>query len=157
MLVMNVPPPLLKQLMNGLNGTVNDAKERLCYCAEMKIRLEVQLFEPLPSQLAYPTIILQNKPDDGNNNNNSSSGSNVTPNPSITTSAVTAKDDEVDHYQTWYPPLKHTLSLLSKLYGEMHYTSDGDDEDDNDEDDDDDDIEGNDVLIYLYHIQSRIL
>ena len=149
MLVMNVPPPLLKQLMNGLNGTVNDAKERLCYCAEMKIRLEVQLFEPLPSQLAYPTIILQNRPDDGSNNN-SSSGSNATLNPSITTSAVTAKDDEVDHYQTWYPPLKHTLSLLSKLYGEMHYTSDGDD-------DNEDDIKGNDVLIYLYNIKSRIL
>jgi hypothetical protein len=49
--------------------------------------------------------------------------------------------------------LKHTLSLLSKLYGEMHYTSDDDDEDDNY----DDDIKGNDVLIYLYHIQSRIL
>jgi len=146
--------------MNGLNGTVNDAKERLCYCAEMKIRLEVQLFEPLPSQLAYPTIILQNKPDDdsnGNSSSSSSSGSNVTPNPSITTSAVTAKDDEVDHYQTWYPPLKHTLSLLSKLYGEMHYTSDSDDEDDNDDDDHVGDIEGNDVLIYLYHIKSRIL
>ena len=48
---------LLKTLNKGLNKTVSDAQERLSYCAEIKMRVEVQFFEPLPSQLSYPGII----------------------------------------------------------------------------------------------------
>jgi len=137
MQIMNVPALLLKQLMNGLNGTVNDAKERLCYCAEMKIRLEVQLFEPLPSHLAYPDILEIKLTDNHSNSsvsvssgnhggsaslkgiNTSASSTIEVPsdpiNSTITTTA--AKEDADPIYHTWYPPLKHTLSLLSKLYG----------------------------------------
>lgn len=35
----------------------SDAQERLSYCAEMRLRQDVQMFEPLPSQLAYPDIL----------------------------------------------------------------------------------------------------
>ena len=48
---------LLKTLNKGLNKTVSDAQERLSYCSEMTMRAEVQFFEPLPSQLSYPSII----------------------------------------------------------------------------------------------------
>ena len=48
---------LLRTLSRGLDKTVSDAQERLSYCAEVKMRVEVQFFEPLPSQLNYPDII----------------------------------------------------------------------------------------------------
>lgn len=48
---------LLRTLSRGLDKTVSDAQERLSYCAEVKMRAEVQFFEPLPSQLNYPDII----------------------------------------------------------------------------------------------------
>lgn len=51
------PKNLLRTLSRGLDKTVSDAQERLSYCAEIKMRVEVQFFEPLPSQLAYPGII----------------------------------------------------------------------------------------------------
>lgn len=54
------------------------------------------MFEPLPSQLAYPDII--EKARNLVNNGEYSNDANVM---SI----------------TWYPPLKHTLALLSLLYG----------------------------------------
>ena len=48
---------LLKTLVKCLNKTVSDAQERLSYCSEIKMRVEVQFFDPLPSQLSYPGII----------------------------------------------------------------------------------------------------
>jgi hypothetical protein len=51
------PMSLLRTLNKGLDKTVSDAQERLSYCSEVKMRQEVQFFDPLPSQLAYPTII----------------------------------------------------------------------------------------------------
>mmetsp|Transcript_30270 Transcript_30270/g.50665 ORF Transcript_30270/g.50665 Transcript_30270/m.50665 type:complete len:558 (-) Transcript_30270:114-1787(-) len=128
MLAMPVPTPLLKQLLSGLDGTVNDAKERLSYCAEMQIRLQVQMFEPRPSHLAYPDILEEfvlNTSGKANNNDNedvvaaamaavpvipgsTGAGTGTTPTPSVVV---------VDVYQTWYPPMRQTLSLLSKLYG----------------------------------------
>jgi hypothetical protein len=51
------PRTLLRTLNKGLDKTVSDAQERLSYCSEIKMRQEVQFFDPLPSQLAYPTII----------------------------------------------------------------------------------------------------
>eukprot|EP00428_Durinskia_dybowskii_P060658 CAMPEP_0170381734 /NCGR_PEP_ID=MMETSP0117_2-20130122/14567_1 /TAXON_ID=400756 /ORGANISM="Durinskia baltica, Strain CSIRO CS-38" /LENGTH=872 /DNA_ID=CAMNT_0010637325 /DNA_START=183 /DNA_END=2801 /DNA_ORIENTATION=+ len=102
-LVMSVPSSLLHLLIDGLNGIVNDAKERLSYCAEMCIRQEVQLFEPLPSQLAYPDIL-----DDCLTNKETGGVCNSAQNSSISVSEV---------YNTWYPPMRSTLSLLSKLFG----------------------------------------
>lgn len=109
--VLPVPPTVLRLLLINLDTTVNDAKERLTYCAETKLRQEVQLFEPLPSHLAYPDIlealeekkksILTNGGDDGGH--------------AASTSTATLSPQEI--YQTWFPPMRQTLSLLSKLYG----------------------------------------
>ena len=51
------PSSLLRTLNKGLDKTVSDAQERLSYCSEIKMRQDVQFFDPLPSQLAYPNII----------------------------------------------------------------------------------------------------
>jgi hypothetical protein len=96
----NGPKPLVKELMRSLNRNISDAQERLSYCAEAKLRLEIQLFDPLPSQLAYPEILeqyLEAKKE------------------AEASSALAAP--VLDISRTWYAPLRNTLGLLSKLYG----------------------------------------
>jgi hypothetical protein len=96
-LALNVPKPVIKEVMRSLNRTVSDAQERLSYCAEIKVRQDIQLFEPTSEHLAYPDILEKN---------------------------VTLNDDGTEIPETldvisktWYPPLRATLALLSKLYG----------------------------------------
>lgn len=110
--ILPAPNALLTLLLQSLDTTVNDAKERLTYCAETKLRLEVQLFEPLPSHVAYPDILetLEEKKKRIANNSNTSNNHNSDNNEAET---ITVQDI----YQTWYPPMRQTLSLLSKLYG----------------------------------------
>ena len=70
---------------NPLQLHVHIRKKLLCY------RQEIQLFEPLPSQLAYPDILER--------------------------CYAQKSDKDVDLTATWYPPLTSALSLLSKMYG----------------------------------------
>lgn len=62
------------------------------------------MFEPLPSQLAYPDILEKHM---AKLQEESSRG------------VAGASDESKAHAMsaTWYPPLKHTLALLSQLYG----------------------------------------
>ena len=109
------------------------------YCAEAELRKTVTLFEPLPSQLAYPDLL--EHPHTQNNDQKPASGTNTaasrllakagkpTPGGGTSIPASTAdntatdsdngggNDNSQDLSRTWYPPLKHTLSLLSLLYG----------------------------------------
>jgi hypothetical protein len=78
----------------------------------MELRRKVTDFKPMPSHLAYPDILEAAQP----------SGVDTT---TTTTAAATnpgsdtlqGGSERVDVARTWYPPLRHTLSLLSKLYG----------------------------------------
>jgi hypothetical protein len=72
----------------------------------MKIRQEVQMFEPLPSHLAYPDILEEYA---------TSGTAASSANPSVPAGATAGPIGDL--YQTWYPPMRNTLSLLSKLYG----------------------------------------
>ena len=91
---MTIPKILTTQLLTGLELIVSDTQERLVYCAELKLRQEIQMFEPTSDNLAYPDILerFHSEYDAG-----------------------TTKP--IDITKTWYPPLHRTLSLLSKLYG----------------------------------------
>ena len=55
-------PAVRATLLDSLQRTSSDARERLVYCAEAELRRAVQLFEPLPSQLAYPDILRTSQP-----------------------------------------------------------------------------------------------
>lgn len=119
MLAMPVPRPLLEHLLKGLDCTVNDAKERLSYCAENQIRKEVHLFEPMHSHLNYPDLLEQKE------GLVAHTASDLTPDsdPDLGSGGLPLPPESgggkevVDVYQTWYPPMRHTLSILSKLYG----------------------------------------
>jgi hypothetical protein len=93
---------LTKKLVQGLDLTISDTQERLAYCAETQLRLQVQLFDPLPSHLAYPDLL----------ENAAQLRAQATTQPT-----ATATSHVEDLSRTWYPPLKHSLSLLSKLFG----------------------------------------
>lgn len=106
--VLSIPTILSKQLLSGLDSTINDSKERLTYCAETKLRQDVEMFEPLPSQLSYPDILERYE-----ESKRTQRGKGSSPGGS---------EQIVEVYQTWYPPMKQTLSLLSKLYGVIEMT-----------------------------------
>eukprot|EP01039_Chlorochromonas_danica_P003267 gene3267-3580_t len=103
---MHIPFTLQNVLVNHLSFLINDAKERLLYVAQIRLRSEVQMFEALPSQLDYPDLLLprnaQSKHDYPTNHRQQQ--------------RVEMTEQEVGMYGSWYPPLRHTLSLLSKLY-----------------------------------------
>jgi len=123
MVGMNVPQVLLTQLLKGLDRTVSDAQERLSYCAEIRLRQHVQLFEPSKEDLAYPEILQKR----ASSSANASSESSTAPPPAASSSeeavvpaAATERGgggENDDVSKTWYPPLRQTLALLSKLYG----------------------------------------
>lgn len=91
---MPIPKILTTQLLTGLELIVSDTQERLVYCAELKLRQEIQMFEPTNENLAYPDVLERF--------HNEYNADNTT---------------QMDITKTWYPPLHRTLSLLSKLYG----------------------------------------
>jgi conserved oligomeric Golgi complex subunit 3 len=89
-------------LIQCLDTSISDTQERLSYCAEKKLRQDIQSFEPRPSQLNYPDIIeAANTHMSSINTSNNANSSN--------------SSDDVS--RSWFPTLKATLALLSKLYG----------------------------------------
>jgi len=110
MMAMPIPRVLLRRLIHSLDRCISDAQERLAYCAEMRLRQEVQMFEPLPSQLAYPEILEKHA--------QSVKDSHQQQQQQIQEGVEAPANVPVeDASKTWYLPLKQTLALLSKLYG----------------------------------------
>lgn len=99
---LRLPTAALRRLEICLTSAVSDGLERLSYCTEVTLRQEIQCFEPLPSQLAYPAILEEAKAV-ATKANGVNDGDNF-----VTLESIS---------RTWYPPLKSTLALLSKLYG----------------------------------------
>ena len=131
---------LVDLLLRNLDRVIFDSQERLSYCAETYMRLNVQMFDPLPSQTAFPDVLeravgrskqvmdsaatditltldtkIERKP-------NAAAGPLVTLDSDTPEAATAAAGTEngavIDNLsKTWYPSLRSTLSLLSKLYG----------------------------------------
>jgi hypothetical protein len=110
---LRLPPPLIKRLESCIATSVSDALERLVYCTEVALRQEIQNFTPLPSHLNYPGILIKAQEDRAAAKAHASNGGD----------AVVAYLTLDDISRTWYPTLKSTLSLLSKLYGVVDPTS----------------------------------
>jgi hypothetical protein len=102
---LRLPTPALRRLEVCLTGAVSDGLERLSYCTEVTLRREIQCFEPLPSQLAYPDILTDIRAAAAEKAKAAASGHDDS---YLTLDSIA---------QSWYPPMRGTLSLLSKLYG----------------------------------------
>ena len=94
---LQVPREILAQLEQGVSRTVSDTQERLVYCAEKRLRQEVTTFKPSAAHLSYPQILEECAKNDKATSHADANG--------------------LDAARAWYPPLRHTLALLSKLYG----------------------------------------
>jgi uncharacterized protein YoxC len=106
--ILMIPSILVKQLNQGLDNILNDSKERLIYCSENKLRQEIQFYEPLPSHLQYPDILEKY-------------GEKLKATTPVSSSLSSSSSNQ-EVYETWYPPLRLSLSLLSKLYGIIDMT-----------------------------------
>ncbi len=114
---MRAPIALQRQLEQGMNRVICDTQERLSHCAELRLRQEVQLFKPTPGQVAYPAVLEKSVTAEMANTSDASNTSAQPVEPGISDA-----DREFDVSATWYPPLRQTLALLSKLYGVVEPT-----------------------------------
>lgn len=101
---------------------MSDAQERLGYCAEIRFRQDVQLFEPSNDHIAYPEILEASVSagmdiSTGVNDDSTHTGGMDASSGSSDSLGMGAQKSIDDVSRTWYPPLKNTLALLSKLYG----------------------------------------
>merc|ERR1711871_1243860 len=122
MLAINLPKQILRAMLVALDLTVSDAQERLGYCAEIRFRQDVQLFEPSNDHIAYPEILEASVSagmdiSTGVNDDSTHTGGMDASSGSSDSLGMGAQKSIDDVSRTWYPPLKNTLALLSKLYG----------------------------------------
>jgi hypothetical protein len=117
---MHVPLPYTQKLEEYLDRSACDARERLIYCVESELRLHVQMFVPLPSQLSYPDILYSHAIAGA-----ASAASTRAAAASVSSASAASPPQQQQQQQlqsaemaaTWFPPLRDTLFLLSQLYG----------------------------------------
>jgi len=103
-------------LLSSIHRIVNETQERLLYNVELEIRNNVQLFEPTAAvHLNYPDSLVSvadsvdgAKAVAGSTDDSSGRGTGDGSGGGGTMSLIV---------QSWYPTLRSSLSLLSKLYG----------------------------------------
>lgn len=93
---------------HAISTTIQDAQERLIFCAQNELTRNVYKFKPTHSDLDYPNKLLPNKA--GEENASGATG-NTSENAS---SVVEAQYNSM--YDTWFPPLKAILKVLSKIF-----------------------------------------
>lgn len=102
-----LPIQLRKELLRGLDKTISDAQERLNYCAEVTLRQEVTKFTPSPAQVAYPDLL-----ETAAAAAQKEKGGEELPEGGTATATTSSGDVS----RLWYPTLRSSLSLLSRLY-----------------------------------------
>lgn len=79
---------------------LEDVQERLIFCATSIVQREVIKFKPSPSDLDYPAKLLALQMEEGDE----VEGTKKSTNPNQV-------------YESWFPPLKSSLRVLSKVFG----------------------------------------
>jgi len=102
------PIAIQRALEAGMDRTICDTQERLSYVAEIRLRQEVQSFKPTLAHLAYPDIL--------------EAATTATASTASSDPSIEEQQQEFELSSTWYPPLRQTLALLSKLYGVVENT-----------------------------------
>ncbi|CBJ32946.1 conserved unknown protein [Ectocarpus siliculosus] len=94
---------------------VQDSQERLIYMATKVIQDDIASFRPTPEDLDYPGMLLRAAKGGGTGDSlvNARTGPGDQPSPS---SPPSSGKGSAPAYTTWYPPLRSTLQVLSKVY-----------------------------------------
>ena len=101
----------------AVSGVIQDAQERLIFCANTSLHKEVVRFKPTSADLNYPGKLLGEKPkaaiiiEDGEGKED-------------VTKKAEKEETEVDDavaaqlrvYESWYPPIRSVLRILSKIF-----------------------------------------
>jgi hypothetical protein len=102
-----------------LSRLVQDAQERLIFCAITLIRDEVEEYKPAPEDLDYPQRLRANsKPSDmGTAPTDAADVGVAEPGTAVETAGTPPSDAaQGELFASWYAPLRSTLMILSKIY-----------------------------------------
>ena len=109
----------------AVSGVIQDAQERLIFCANDSLHKEVARFKPTSADLNYPGKLLGEKPkvsividdDDDDNAKKKEANAGEDKTDDDNTAAV---DDAVSAqlrvYESWFPPMRSVLRILSKIF-----------------------------------------
>ena len=109
----------------AVSGVIQDAQERLIFCANNALHKEVSRFKPQPSDLNYPGKLLGEKPKVSIIIEDDTKGGEkkvAAPDESAKTKEeeATPADDAVAAqlrvYESWFPPMRSVLRILSKIF-----------------------------------------
>jgi len=85
--------PTTMAAARAISGVIQDAQERLIFCANSSLNKEVIKFKATPEDLDYPNKLMQT--------------------PSETDDAV---QQQLQVYESWFPPMRSVLRILSKIF-----------------------------------------
>ena len=85
--------PTTMAAARAISGVIQDAQERLIFCANSSLSREVVKFKATPEDLDYPNKLRQT--------------------PSEATDAV---QQQLQVYESWFPPMRSVLRILSKIF-----------------------------------------
>jgi hypothetical protein len=106
----------------AISGVIQDAQERLIYCADSAMHKEVVRFKPSASDLNYPGKLLGEKPkpaiiiddDDDKKKDAAVAAKESSDEPSSLVEDAVAAQLKV--YESWFPPMRSVLRVLSKIF-----------------------------------------
>ena len=128
--------PVTTAAARAVSGVIQDAQERLIFCANSSLHREVVKFRPGKEDLDYPGKLLPPGEkgsaagaivvDDGDGGEGASEGEAKAPDgptddaeakPSQTTGGVDdAVAAQLKVYESWFPPMRSVLRILSKIF-----------------------------------------
>lgn len=85
--------PTTMAAARAISGVIQDAQERLIFCANTSLTKEVIKFKPAPADLDYPNKLMQK--------------------PAETEDVV---QQQLQVYESWFPPMRSVLRILSKIF-----------------------------------------
>eukprot|EP00571_Detonula_confervacea_P012055 CAMPEP_0172306858 /NCGR_PEP_ID=MMETSP1058-20130122/7838_1 /TAXON_ID=83371 /ORGANISM="Detonula confervacea, Strain CCMP 353" /LENGTH=995 /DNA_ID=CAMNT_0013018873 /DNA_START=5 /DNA_END=2992 /DNA_ORIENTATION=- len=111
----------------AVSGVIQDAQERLIFCANNALHKEVVRFKPAVGDLNYPGKLLGEKPkvaiiieDDSKKDSDDKEESEADKSTTETAVEEAKPDDAVAAqlriYESWFPPMRSVLRILSKIF-----------------------------------------
>jgi hypothetical protein len=91
--------PITTAAARAVSSVIEDAQERLIFCATNSLNKEVIRFKPTPTDLDYPDKLKKKAAEatDGDNTDD-------------------ALQKQLQVYESWFPPMRSVLRILSKIF-----------------------------------------
>lgn len=101
----------------AVSGVIQDAQERLIFCANTSLHKEVVRFKPTSADLNYPGKLLGEKPTTAIIVEDEGGEGGAAPKAEKEESEVNdAVAAQLKIYESWFPPMRSVLRILSKIF-----------------------------------------